>query len=120
MLSVPLSLFESFATKSSNSYYSTLPNLFSSFNFLLIHSTICCDDLLYQIPSHPIIMKCNPLRGNFVIYGFDVIICSSKPKFLFSLNSRSPKALVKFKQPFTLPYSRCPPAFKIRLYYYGS
>lgn len=45
--------------------------------------------------------------------GKDVIACSSRLTSLLDLNYKSPKALVRFKHPLTLPLSTNPPALVI-------
>jgi|JI71714CRNA_FD_contig_31_2640010_length_237_multi_1_in_0_out_0_1 hypothetical protein len=47
--------------------------------------------------------------------GFAVIICSYGVNFKLPLYYKSPKALERFKLPFTLPYCTYPPAAVIRL-----
>lgn len=69
---------------------------------------------LYQIPSHPIKINVSfPSLLTTLMSGLEIMICSSKAIFSFSLYIKSPKALERFKFPLTLPSFTVPPAFVI-------
>ncbi len=119
MLSIPywfpLSLETSSSSKSSQM---SLKSLLSS--LALTQSTISWLVLIYQIPSHPIIIKSMFSFLILVMSGFAVIICSSADKELFLLYSPSPSALERLSPPLTLPNVTVPPALVILLISYGS
>lgn len=119
MLSIPYWLPLSFETSSSSSSSQISSNFFfSSRGFT--QSTISEFVFIYQIPSHPIIIKSMFSFFIFVISGFAVIICSSGVKLSFFLYSPSPKARLRFRPPLTRPKLTTPPALVILLIYYVS
>ena len=119
MLSIPYWLPLSFETSSSSSS-SQIPSNFFLSSRALTQSTISGFVFIYQIPSHPIIIKSMFSFFIFVMSGFAVIICSSADRLSFFLYSPSPNARLKFRPPFTLPKLTTPPALVILLIYYVS
>lgn len=111
----PLSLETSSSRRSSQI---SLKSLLSS--LVLTQSTIYPFDLIYHIPSHPIIIKSMFSFFILIMSGFAVIICSSADKLLFLLYYLSPKALDRLSPPLTLPKVTVPPALVILLISYGS
>ncbi len=119
ILSIPYWLPLSLETSSSKSSSQMVSNfLFSS--LALTQSTISELVLIYQIPSHPIIIKSMFSFFVFDMSGFAVIICSYGERLSFFLYSPSPKARLRFRPPFTRPKLTTPPAFVILLIYYVS
>ena len=119
MLSMPYWFPLSLETNSSSNSSQITLNYFLS-NLLLTHSPIYAFDFTYHIPSQPIIIKSMPSFFTFKMSGLAVIICSSAGSESFFLYSPSPKALLRFKPPLTLPKDTTPPALVILLIYYGS
>ncbi len=119
MLSIPYWLPLSLETSSSRSSSQMTSNFFLS-SLALTQSTISGLVLIYQIPSHPIIIKSMFSFLIFVISGLAVIICSSAGRLSFFLYSPSPNARLKLSPPFTLPKLTTPPALVILLIYYVS
>lgn len=114
MLSLPVSYLMFFATISSNRTYSVFPNDTLSSKFFLTQSAMFYEDLHYHTPSQHITIKNKSFLDIFTISGIDVMACSSRLTSFVALNYKSPKALVRFKHPFTLPFYTYPPALVMR------
>merc|ERR1711988_626730 len=70
-----------------------------------------------QIPSQPMTKKASSgLIALFITSGIGEINCSAGFRAGFFLYSRSPRALLKFRFPLTLPSIMKPPAFEILVF----
>lgn len=77
-------------------------------------STISWLDLVSQMPSQPMMMKSSsPVRSNSRTSGLAVTGCSSGVSSLFYLYFKSPRDLLRFRLPSTLPSTIWLPAFSI-------
>lgn len=85
-------------------------------SFSYIYSTISSLLLVSQIPSQPMMMKSSSsVSSTTDVSGYAVTGCSSGFNFLFYLYFRSPRDLLRFKLPSTLPSVITLPAFSILL-----